>query len=278
MAPPAPSAPAPRATGRPVAPASGPRPIAWLGATTIAFALAVAECLAWLYGALVVGPWLCGRKGARVVLRVTLEQVRFTGAQALPIVALTTAALGTLIFTQANAYVPADYIPKVAATLLVREVVPLVIGMVVVGRSGTAMTVHLATMRLEGEVQALLAMGIVLEHAVVLPRLVGAVAAGVLLGVWGMAVGIVGGFLLSSIIDPLPFRLALVLQAVEPADVALGLGKMALFGAGAALLAVREGLRVRQSTVEIPRAATNSAVRGVGLCIVLNVVLSLVAA
>ncbi len=39
-----------------------------------------------------------------------------------------------------------------------------------------------------------------------------------------------------------------------------------------------EGLRVRQSSVEVPRAATHSAVRGVGLCIVLNTLLSLVAA
>jgi phospholipid/cholesterol/gamma-HCH transport system permease protein len=256
----------------------GPAPIRSLGAWTIGFFVTVAEVLTWTYGALVVAPWLLRRTGLRVVLGTTVEQVRFTGAQALPLVALAALALGTLVFTQANAYVPVDYIPKVAATLMAREVVPLVVGIVIVGRSGTAIAVQLAAMRLEGEVKALVAMGMILEHVVVLPRLVGAAFSAALLGAWGLAVGLVVGYGVSDLVEPLPFRLALVLRAVAPGDVLLLLVKVVLFGAGAAVVAVREGLQVRTSSVELPRAATNSAVRGVGLCMVLNVVLSLLAA
>jgi phospholipid/cholesterol/gamma-HCH transport system permease protein len=267
-----------RASGRASSAApeeSGPAPIRSLGAGAIGFFVTMAEVLTWTYGALIVAPWLLGRTGLRVVLRTTIEQVRFTGAQALPLVALAALALGTLVFTQANAYVPVDYIPKVAATLMAREVVPLVVGIVIVGRSGTAIAVQLASMRLEGEVKALVAMGMILEHVVVLPRLLGAALSAALLGAWGLAVGLVLGYAVSDVVEPLPFRLALVLRAVAPSDVLLLLLKVVLFGAGAAVVAVREGLQVRTSSVELPRAATNSAVRGVGLCMVLNVVLSL---
>lgn len=270
-----------RASGRAPAAApeveGGPAPIRSLGAGAIGFFVTMAEVLTWTYGALVVAPWLLGRTGLRVVARITIEQVRFTGAQALPLVALAALALGTLVFTQANAYVPVDYIPKVAATLMAREVVPLVVGVVIVGRSGTAIAVQLASMRLDGEVKALVAMGMILEHVVVLPRLLGAGLSAALLGAWGLAVGLVLGYAVSDVVEPLPFRLALVLRAVAPGDVLLLLLKVVLFGAGAAVVAVREGLQVRTSSVELPRAATNSAVRGVGLCMVLNVVLSLLA-
>lgn len=258
--------------------ADEPRGMAWLGGRTIAAGAAAAEVLAWLYGALVVAPWLCGRTGLRVLIQVTIEQLRFTGAQALPLVAISSLALGTLIIDQANRYVPVDFIPTVAATLIVREVVPLVVAMVIVGRSGTAITVQLASMKLGGEVQALVAMGILLEHIVVLPRLIGGVVSALLLSVWGVTIAVAGGWWAANLLHRVPFSLRIVYDAIEPSDVVLALVKVAIFGGAAALVAIREGLRVRQSSIEVPRAATHSAVRGVGLCIVLNTLLSLLAA
>lgn len=252
-----------------------PPPVVWLGRTALAFGQAAAEVLGLLFGAVVLVPWLVGRRGGAVFRQVLLEQIVFTGAHALPMMGVGALALGTLIVTQVTAYVPADYAPRVCATLLAREVVPLATAMVLVGRSATAISVELASMTIAGEVAGLRAVGIAVEHVIVLPRLIASVVAALALSLYGLVVGLVLGFALGRLLVPIPFGLGVVLDALDLRDVRLALVKVALFGAGVALVAVREGLAVRAARVELPRAATRAAVRGVVLCLVLNSALSL---
>jgi phospholipid/cholesterol/gamma-HCH transport system permease protein len=256
---------------------AAPAPIVWLGSRAIAALGTIAEVLGLLYGALIATPFLVRTRGLRVLWQVTVEQLRYTGVQAVPITALASLALGTLIFTQANTYVPGEYVPTVAATILVREVIPLVVAMVLIGRSATAISVELANMRLSGQIHALRAMGMAVEHVIVLPRLIAGVISAVCLAVVGLTTALVGGYGLGRMIASMPFPIGTALDAVELEDAGLGLVKVALFGAGVILVAVREGLTVRVSAVEIPRATTRAAVRGVGLCVVLNSLLSLLA-
>jgi phospholipid/cholesterol/gamma-HCH transport system permease protein len=256
---------------------AAPAPIVWLGTRAIAAGATVAEVLGLLYGALVATPVLVRGRGLRVLWQVALEQLRYTGVQAVPITTLASLALGTLILTQATKYVPADYAPTVSATILVREVIPLIVAMVLIGRSATAISVELASMRLSGQIHALRAMGMAIEHVIVLPRLIAGVVSGVCLSVLGLTTALVLGYGLARMVAPIPFPLGTALDAVELHDAALALVKVSLFGAGVILVAVREGLIVRVSAAEIPRAATRAAVRGVGLCVVLNSFLSLVA-
>jgi phospholipid/cholesterol/gamma-HCH transport system permease protein len=256
---------------------AAPAPIVWLGSRAIAGLGTVAEVLGLLYGAAIATPFLVRGRGARVLWQVTLEQLRYTGVQAIPIIGLVSLALGTLILTQANAYVPAEYVPTVAATILVREVIPLVVAMVLIGRSATAISVELASMRLSGQIHALRAMGMAIEHVIVLPRLIAGVVSAVCLAVLGLTIALVAGYGVARMIAPMPFPIGTVLAAVQLDDAALALVKVLLFGAGVALVAIREGLAVRVSAAEIPRAATRAPVRGVGLCVVLNSLLSLLA-
>lgn len=249
-------------------------PVHRLGARTQEFFSANLQLLTLAVGALVV-PFYARRKGLGLVWRTTLEQIRFGGAQALPLLSVAALAVGLLIVTQAGTYVPLEYAPGLVATILVRDVIPLVVAVVLIGRTGTAIAVELGGMQLSGEVDALQVMGLPVEHVLVLPRLVAGVVASGLLTVYGLAVGTVLGYLAARLLQPIPFGLESLGNAISGADISLALGKSLLFGAVIALVGVREGLAVSGSHRLLPRAATRAAVRGFTLVLVLNSVISL---
>lgn len=250
------------------------RPVRWLGAQALGFLRAAVDILSLLYGALVVVPLFTRARGAGILVEQCAKQVRFTGVQALPLVTLAALALGTLIIIEANTYLPAEYAASTAAHILVKDVVPLTVAVIVIGRSGTAICVELATMKLTGQLDALLAMGMPLEHVLVLPRLVGGIVSTLALNVFGVAVGAGLGYGVSKALVPLPFTLAAVLDAVSARDLSVALVKGLVFGAAIVLVAVREGYSVQASPREVPQATTRAVVRAMGLCLVLNSALS----
>jgi phospholipid/cholesterol/gamma-HCH transport system permease protein len=253
------------------------RLVRWIGAQAIGFVRAVVEVVSLLYGALVVVPIFMGARGAAVTFELCAKQVRFTGLQGLPLVSLAALALGTLIISEANARLPAEYAVTTAAHILVGDVMPLVVAMIVIGRSGTAVCVELAGMKLSGQLDALLAMGMPLEHVIVLPRLIGGVVATACLTVYGVAVGAGLGYAVSKALAPLPFTLQAILDEITVGDLGLAIGKALLFGVSIVLVAVREGYSVQASAREVPQATTRAVVRAMGLCLVLNSAISVLA-
>ncbi len=248
--------------------------VRWVGAQALGFLRAVVDVISLLYGALVVVPLFARSRGAWVVGELCAKQVRFTGLQGLPLVSLAALALGTLIISEANAYLPAEYAASVAAHILVKDVVPMVVAVIVIGRSGTAICVELSSMKLSGQLEALLAMGMPLEHVIVLPRLVGGVLSTLALCVFGIAVGAGFGYGVSKALAPLPFTLDAILAEVTTHDLLVAFAKALLFGVGIVLVSIREGYSVQASAREVPQATTRAVVRSMGLCLVLNSAIS----
>lgn len=251
--------------------------VRWIGAQAIGFVRGVVDVVSLLYGALVVVPFFVGARGAAVALELCARQVRFTGLQGLPLVSLAALALGTLIISESNARLPAEYAVTTAAHVLVRDVMPLVVAVIVIGRSGTAICVELAGMKLSGQLDALLAMGMPLEHVIVLPRLVGGLISTACLTVYGIAAGAGVGYAVSKALAPLPFTLQAIVDEITVGDLGLALVKSLLFGLSIVLVAVREGYSVQASAREVPQATTRAVVRAMGLCLVLNSAISVLA-
>jgi phospholipid/cholesterol/gamma-HCH transport system permease protein len=247
-----------------------------LGAAAIGFIRAVVEVVALLYGAL-ASPFFLRTRGLRVMVEMTLRQTYFTGVQGLPLVSLAGLAIGTLIITEANTYLPAEYAATTAAHILTKDVLPIVIAVIIIGRSGTAICVELAGMKLAGQLEALQSMGMPLEHVIVLPRLVGGVASTMALGVYGLAMAAAGGYALSKAFAALPFTLQAVADAVTKDDLTVAGVKTLLFAVGIVLVCVREGYSVQASAREVPQATTRAVVRSMGLCLVLNSAISIFA-
>ena len=104
----------------------------------------------------------------RVSFDVFVRQTLFTGVEALPFTAFIALLVGgSLVLSASIGLGSADGGPlgRLLAIALVRELAPLITGLIIIGRSGTAVVVELGNMRVSGEVDTLESMGIdVFEH------------------------------------------------------------------------------------------------------------------
>ncbi len=212
-----------------------------------------------------------------VIARVTMQQIFFTGFQAVLPLTLAAIALGTLVLSIALEYLPVDYVQGVASIVITREVVPLVTAFLIIGRSGTAITIEVGNMKLNDELDALAVMGIPMEQYVALPRWIGAVAAFLFLQIYANLFGLVGGYYTAALADwTLPvYPVADLLQGIEPGDFFVACLKAVFFGTVISLTAIQHGLHVEHSRREIPIATSRAVVRSLLLCFLLNTAVSL---
>jgi len=133
--------------------------------------------LSWLLGKC-TGAWLrLNREQRRVVWEVTRTQIRFTALDALPLCCFTALLLGGItllqVFGQLSAFGVERHISQILARLVIRELGPLMVGILVIIRSGTAMATEMASRKLSGELGALYVSGVDPIPYLLLPRLLG---------------------------------------------------------------------------------------------------------
>ena len=113
-------------------------------------------------------------KMRRVSFDVFVRQTLFTGVDALPFTAFIALLVGgSLVLSAAIGLGTADGGPlgTILAIALVRELAPLITGLIIIGRSGTAVVVELGNMRVSGEIDTLESMGIDVFEYLVIPRM-----------------------------------------------------------------------------------------------------------
>ena len=218
--------------------------------------------------------------GRAVVLRVTLNQIRFTAVHAMGLVILLSGILSFLVISQAVrelGQIASDLIGTLMVVAIVRELGPLITALAIVGRSGTAIAAELATNTVMGEARALEGMGIDPRQYLVLPRFIGAVASVFALLVLFDIVAISAGFAAARLNGMTGTRYAeIVLQTLSARDVWLTVGKALAFGLIVGILPSYYGLSVRRAATEVPIAvsrATVTSIVGVFLCSALFVLL-----
>jgi phospholipid/cholesterol/gamma-HCH transport system permease protein len=208
------------------------------------------------------------RAGRAVVLRVTLNQIRFTAVHAIGLVVLLSSILSFLVISQAVRELgqlgATDLIGTLMVIAIVRELGPLITALAVVGRSGTAISAELATNTVMGEVRALEGMGIEPRQYLVLPRFVGAVASVFALLVVFDVVAIAAGFAAASLNGMTGARYAeIVMQSLSARDVWLTVGKALAFGLIVGIVPSYFGLSVRRAATEVPVAVSRATVTSI---------------
>ena len=219
----------------------------------------------------------------RVVGRVTVRQIFFTGNQALPLTGLIAFLIGGVVVIQAVTRLSdlgaAGFAGDLLVIAVLRELGPIIAAVIVIGRSGTAMAAELASMRLRGEVDGLDTMGIDPLQYLFLPRLVGAIVSLFGLMVFFDLLAVLGGYaaLGSTTTTPLASYLSSVLAAIQARDLALVPAKALLFGGMIAVFSCYRGLSVEASPTGIPRAATRGVVMSlVGIFVADSILATLV--
>src|ERR1700744_2179609 len=178
---------------------------------------------------------LYGQRGWK--LSALFAQMVSIGVASLPTVALATFLPGIGLAIQGAGHFKklgsTDLVASLVAFSVLREIGPLITAVIVIGRSGSAITAELGTMKVAEEIEALNVMGIDPVRYLVVPRLLAMIIMMPVLTVLGEGVGLFAGWLISVTalgLDPY-FYVSLSIQAVDQKDLFTGLLKAVCFGA-----------------------------------------------
>lgn len=194
-----------------------------------------------------------GRAGRRLGAGERNHQIFEAGVQALPLLIIVAVLLGGIILGQAIDQLKlvgaGESIGNLLVVIVIRELGPLIPALLVLGRSGTATTVTLFNMRLNGEINALESMGIDPMRYLVLPRLEGITTAVVCLAILFNLFVILGAYLISALTDmnvQAPTFLNRVADAIRWPDLILLYLKANLFGVIISGVCCYHGLAIRR--------------------------------
>ena len=206
-------------------------------------------------------------------LFVQLEQV---GLRALIIVTLMNFLIGVVI-----AYLTGIQIQKFGANIFIvdgvslgvcRELAPVLVAVLVAGRSGSAFTAQIGAMKVADEIAAIITLGLSAFQVLVLPRLIAVILAMPLLTFVGDLAGLYGGMLIADLqLDISHAAFIERLQAVlKLKTVLIGLGKAPFFAAAIGLIACHNGLRVSRDSRSVGLATTATVVQSIVAVIVID--------
>lgn len=255
------------------------RLIAALGRRVRQFLFLVGN-LTWLLGRSLRALFELDARRLSVVLEQTLQQVRFTGVHAWPLVLAAGFGLGAITIIQAYTQLSSmaeRYLGSLLVVIVIRELGPLAAAVLVIGRSGTAIAADLGAMRVNQEVAALEAFGVDPFQYLLLPRLLGVTFSLFALLVMFDAAALLGGYAVAGQRFGMPVSTFLhaITDSLQNMDLALALTKGVLFGLSVGLVSCYSGLAIQRSQTEIPQAVTRSVVLSLSAVLIID---SLIAA
>lgn len=210
-----------------------------------------------------------------------IYQVEETGISALPIVGLLAFLIGVVL-----AYQGADQLKRFGAEIftinllgvgVLREIGGLITAIIVAGRSGSAFTAHLGSMRVNEEIDAMQTMGLNTVDTLVLPRIIGLVIALPLLTFYANIMALIGGAAMCyfDLGITIPVFLRQLNEAVSVNTLMVGLIKAPVFAFVIALVGCYEGFQVERNAASVGLLTTRSVVESVFMVIVLDAAFSI---
>ena len=207
------------------------------------------------------------------------RQIFFSGNQALHIIGFMGLLLGVIVTTQTFALAGGDssLVVKVMAWVIVWEIGPLFAAIIIIARSGSAIAVELAQMRVSGEVASLEQMGIAPLDYLVVPRILGVTISVVALTAYFQIVAVVGGLAVSAIFKNVAFfdQIRRFVELVNPWLLMGGVVKSLVFGLVIATISCYHGISGGISTSAVPQAAIKAVIRAMLAVFFLDIVFAL---
>jgi phospholipid/cholesterol/gamma-HCH transport system permease protein len=201
---------------------------------------------------------------------------------AIPVVALVSALIGVvfayLLGMQAEKYGANIFVVDGVAIGMTRELAPMLVAVIIAGRSGAAFTAQLGTMKLTEETDAIRTLGLSPMAVLVLPRIVALMIAMPLLTFVGDVASIGGAMVIAdSMLNITPTTFIERLHvALAPRHAIIGLAKAPVFALFIAVIACRMGMSVSRDTRAIGVSTTSTVVQAIVAVIVLNALFAVV--
>jgi phospholipid/cholesterol/gamma-HCH transport system permease protein len=229
-----------------------------------------------MLGSLFVAVFGVLRRPRSLRLTSLVYQTYRVGWQAIPIVALITFLIGAIIAQQGifhfRKFGADSYVVDMVGILVLRELGVLIVAIMVAGRSGSAYTAELGSMKMREEIDALSTMGLDPVEVLILPRIIALVLALPILSFIGSMAALYGGGLVAWFyggMGPAVF-IARLHEAVSVTHFEVGIIKAPFMALVIGIVACSEGLRVKGSAESLGKQTTTSVVKSIFLVIVLD--------
>jgi phospholipid/cholesterol/gamma-HCH transport system permease protein len=222
-----------------------------------------------------------GRHPGRLRLTSMVAQMEQTGVNALPIVGLLAFLVGVVI-----AYQGADQLRRFGAEIytidllaigILRELGALMTAIIIAGRSGSAFTAQIGTMRVNEEIDAMCTLGLDPVEVLVAPRLFALLLTLPMLTLYADVMGVLGGGLMARGVLGITFPefLTELRNAITARTLWVGVIKAPFFAAIIAMIGCYEGFQVSRSAESVGRLTTLSVVESIFLVIVTDAAFSI---
>jgi phospholipid/cholesterol/gamma-HCH transport system permease protein len=218
------------------------------------------------------------RRRQPVRVSAVFAQMMEIGVRALPIVAVLSATIGVMLAIQGiytlRIFGAESRVVIGIALSVVREFAPLITGVLVAGRSGSALAARLATMRISQEIDALTVMGINPVRFLVVPALLAMVVMLPTLTFLADFIGLLaaGFYVAADLGISLPAYADQTIEILKVDDLMHGIGKSAIFSVLVTLIAVLNGWSVTGGAEGVGRVTTRSVVQSISAIVITDMI------
>jgi len=221
------------------------------------------------------------RVGQPVRFAAVVQQIVMSGLYAVPIVVLLCGIVGVMLAIQGMQtlaiFGAEQFISVGLAVSIPKEFSPLIVGIVVAGRSGSQITSRVGSMGLNGELDGLTVMGIAPHRFVDAPTLLGLLISVPLLVVIGdfsglFLAGLYASFYLGMSLEAFMSQL---IELISLSDYLLGISKGFVFATLIAGIALAFGRSVEGGADDLGRKTTSSVVSCIAIIIAVDALYSL---
>jgi phospholipid/cholesterol/gamma-HCH transport system permease protein len=216
----------------------------------------------------------------RLKVHRVLAQMQQIGVESLVIVVLTGLSTGLALALQTyigfERFGIQDFLGTIVTLGMTRELGPVLTGIMVTGRCGSAITAELGTMQITDQIDALKTLCVNPYQYLIVPRILGSMIILPFLTVFSMIFGIIGGFFFCVYVKGLnaDSYMSGIRQFVELSDITGGLIKASFFGLILAWVGSYYGYRTRGGARGVGRATTRAVVVGSIMILIANYFLS----
>jgi phospholipid/cholesterol/gamma-HCH transport system permease protein len=211
---------------------------------------------------------------------VIVRQILFTGFEALPLIGFIALAIGGLVIMQGyellSNFGQGIWVHIILVRVVVGELSGIITALVVIARSGTAISTELGNMVVSREMNLLRSFGISPLVYLVVSRIIGVVIAMAVLTLYFNIIAVVGGWLFSQFFNNLEFRAFVndFFSQLRLSYILMGFLKSVVFGLIIAITASYHGMSVQRASTEVPQRTIRAVVSSIFTVIITDIIIT----
>ncbi len=215
----------------------------------------------------------------KLSLRLTLRQMEMLGLNSIPLAMLVLAFVGAtvsyLLAEELGKRGAGAYVGGFLLVALLRELLPVLTGIVLAGKAGAAITSEIGSMKITSQIEALEALSTDPHWFLTAPRVAGLIFTTPIVGIFAGFASFYAGYIMAE--QKLGMSLASFTsnldRFVAERDFFASLVKLMLFGAVVAITGCYMGYRVERGAEDVGRCVTYSVVLSIALIFLLDLLL-----